>query len=80
MDGKVDCKMNTKLSSTEKKILNELYNNKYLTINELMSLLTLSRTSITNAIASLKRKRIIKRVGSDKSGYYEIIVDDTLTI
>jgi ATP-dependent DNA helicase RecG len=36
----------------------------------------LSRATVTRYIKKLKDKKVLKRVGSDKSGYWEILSDN----
>ena len=47
--------------------------NPYITQKELGEQLNLGRTTITNNIKKLKDEKLIRRVGSDRKGYWEII-------
>ncbi|MFA6755484.1 MAG: hypothetical protein WCR97_03105 [Bacilli bacterium] len=46
--------------------------NPNITLLELQSILSLGRTSIQNNVSSLRKRQIIKRVGSNKNGYWEV--------
>lgn len=48
-------------------------NNNNITIEELITLSSKSRRTILRAISTLKNKNKIKRVGSDKNGFWEIV-------
>lgn len=61
-----------KLNETSKSILILIGNNNYITQEQMMEKLGLSRTTITKNINSLKENGILKRIGSNKTGYWEI--------
>ena len=65
--------VNDTVNDTVKLIYELLVKDKNITIKELMSKTKKSRPTITRAISTLKEQNKIKRVGSDKSGYWEII-------
>lgn len=79
MGDKVGDKMGDKvgdkviLSSTQIRVLAEIKNNGHITKPVLCKTLSLSKTSIDNAISFLRKNRYINRVGSNKTGYWEII-------
>ena len=50
--------------------------NPNITKKELLDKLTIGKTAIDNNIAKLKEIRFIKRVGSDKTGYWEVLDED----
>jgi predicted HTH transcriptional regulator len=54
-------------------ILKEIQKNKKITYNILCEILNKNRTTIMRNISKLKKKGILKRVGSDKTGYWKII-------
>lgn len=62
-----------KISKSSIKVIDLLRKNNSYTIDELVSKLNLSRETIKRSLKLLKEKGIIKRVGSDKSGHWEII-------
>jgi ATP-dependent DNA helicase RecG len=43
------------------------------TIPELSKMLKISTTAVENNIAKLKAKKILKRIGPDKGGHWEIV-------
>jgi len=53
-------------------IIKEMRDNPNITLLELQSILSLGRTSIQNNVSSLRKRQIIKRVGSKKNGYWEV--------
>ncbi len=70
---KVPDKVPDKLNDIQVKILHEIFLNSHITINELVIKLSLSDKSIRNNMKVLKDLNIIKRVGSNKTGYWEVI-------
>lgn len=63
---------NIKLNQTSLAILNLIENNKYITQEQMIKELNLSRTAITKNIDSLKENGVLERVGSNKTGYWKI--------
>ena len=61
-----------KSSDRHKKILEMMKSNPNITITELASLLFVSISTVTRDIKQLTNKKMIKYVGSAKSGYWEI--------
>lgn len=61
------------LNSTKNKILDILKANPHITKNKLISILHVSDTTIDKHIAYLKKYNYIKRIGSKKNGYWEVI-------
>ena len=61
------------LNTTRNKILDIIKDNPHITKNELLKILDVSDTTIDKNIAYLKKYNYIKRVGSRKNGYWEII-------
>lgn len=62
-----------KLSETAQKILKLIRQNNNITINELVEELQKDRRTISRNIKLLKEQGLLKRIGSDKTGYWEII-------
>jgi len=54
-------------------LLIEIKNNHYITRKEIAEKLNVSRATVARYIKQLKKMNIITRIGSDKSGYWEII-------
>ncbi|MDR0885254.1 MAG: winged helix-turn-helix transcriptional regulator [Clostridiales Family XIII bacterium] len=65
-----------KVTEKELDVLNCIIDNPAITSTEIAKLLQLSRKTISVRIKTLKASGIIKRIGSDKKGYWEIINQD----
>lgn len=57
----------------EQKILNEINKNAHITQKELSQVLKISKRSIVRNIQILKQNKKIKRIGSDRTGYWKIL-------
>jgi len=66
-------KVTEKVTENQKKIIEVILNNRYTTINELSEIIAISPKSIKENIKKLKNKNIIKRIGPDKGGYWEVV-------
>jgi predicted HTH transcriptional regulator len=62
-----------KLSNTQKNILTTIMVDPKVTMINLANILSKNPSTIRTAIKILKQKGLLKRVGSDKTGYWEII-------
>ena len=62
-----------KINNNQKRIVSEMRNNPNVTKVQLEKKLKLSHTAIQNNINILQKNNIIKRIGSKKSGYWEVI-------
>ena len=60
------------LSKTRERILLEMRNNPNITQAQLAIIIGISNTSIENNISFLKKNGYIKRIGSNKTGYWEV--------
>ena len=69
---KVTEKLGEKLGENQKMILNFIKRNGHITIPELSQRVKISTTAIENNIAKLKQKGLLKRIGADKGGYWEV--------
>jgi ATP-dependent DNA helicase RecG len=67
-------KTSEKFNSSEIKIVGEILKNKHITIQYLSDRIGVSTTTIDNNIKRLKAKRILERVGSDKGGFWQILI------
>lgn len=65
--------VNDTLTDTVKGVLAQIERNTEITISELMKEVGKSRPTITRAIAELKEKGYIERIGSDKSGSWKVL-------
>ena len=61
------------LNETRRTILAEMRNNPNVTKAELSRTIGISTTAIDNNIAFLKKNGYIERVGSNKTGYWEVL-------
>ena len=65
----------TKKLSTKEKIILELQRDNSLTREELAKILKVSANAIKQHLSKLKTENRIKRVGSTKAGYWEVLDD-----
>lgn len=65
--------LGVKLGVNEQNIINAIQNNPNITILAMAKLIEVSTTSIENNLKKLKDKKIIKRIGSDKTGHWVIV-------
>ena len=64
-----------KLTNIERLFVLQLTNNADASYDEIASNLGVSRSTISRLLASLKGKGCIKRVGTNKGGYWKILID-----
>ena len=62
-----------KLSKNQKDILAKIADNPRITLTELSELLGLHRATIADNTSRLQKLGVLKRIGSDKTGYWEIV-------
>jgi len=65
--------LGVKLGEHEIKIIELIKDNKYITTKELSERIKISTTAIDKNISKLKKKRILKRIGSTKGGYWKVV-------
>jgi len=70
---KVIEKVGERVTENQKKILEEIIRNKYITIKRLSESIGISERKTQENINKLKGKRLLKRVGPDKGGYWEVL-------
>ena len=63
-----------KLTKNRKLILESISKNHFITIAELSKILKISTTTVENNIKYLKQNNLLKRIGSDSGGNWEIIL------
>ena len=63
-----------KLSKTQIEIVKAMINDKHVTYDDLKTIVRVNRSTITRNIAVLKEKGVIRRVGEDKNGYWEVLI------
>ncbi len=64
--------LSDKLSDKERKILELIIEDPGYSSRQIAEILNISRVTVTKYIQTLKEKRIITRVGSDRKGYWQI--------
>ena len=62
-----------KLTRAAQRVLEKLKNKPDMTIDEITKELGIARETVKRALKTLREKEIIRRVGSDKTGYYEVL-------
>ena len=63
-----------KLNKTQKKILYLLHENKNATYEEIAKQLDIERTTVWRNIDAMKKKAVLRRVGEDKNGHWEVLI------
>lgn len=69
---KVIEKVRERVTENQKRILEEITKNRYITIKRLSESIGISERKTQENIKKLKGKRLLKRVGPDKGGYWKI--------
>ena len=64
-----------KLNKTQIAIVKAMTNDNSVTYDDLKTILGVDRSTITRNIAVLKEKGVIRRVGEDKNGYWEVLLN-----
>ena len=70
---KVTVNVTVKLTVNQKKILEEVKKNPFVTQEELAEIISITRKSINENMKKLQSQKIIERIGADKNGYWKII-------
>ena len=70
----VNATATAKLSKTQRRILPILQSNKFATYEEIAKQLDIERTTVWRNLDSLKKKNVIKRIGGDKDGHWEVLI------
>lgn len=68
-------KLHNKVPKSTQRTLEAIIENPTVTIEQLVSILSLSSRTINNHISILKKEHIITRVGSKKAGYWQVVVE-----
>lgn len=69
---KVTVNVTVKFTANQKKILEEIKKNQFVTQEELAEIVGITRKSINENMKKLQSMNIIERVGADKNGYWKI--------
>ena len=62
-----------RLAESQKRILKLIKENPYISKKELSKTIGISTTAIDKNITRLKKKGLLKRIGPDKGGYWEVV-------
>lgn len=65
--------VNAPVNQTQIDIVKAMQNNSNISYNEIAQIIEKDRTTVMRNIQKLKELGIIKRIGSDKTGYWEVI-------
>ncbi len=71
LNDKINDKINDKMNETDRKIVDTIKFNKYITISELAKEVDKSEPTVYRHIESLMKDNILSRVGSRKNGYWK---------
>ena len=69
-------KLTEKLTETEAKIVTAIVENGHVTQGALARKIGIARTYVTKVMGDLRTKGLIRRVGPDKGGHWEVIGDE----
>ena len=61
------------LTQVQQKILEAIMQNKYISQTELASQLSIARETVNRNMKKLQEQSIIRRIGADKNGHWEIL-------
>ena len=71
---KLNVPVNVPVNARQKSIISLLSKNKNITIKDLAAKVVVNEKTIKRDLEKLKKLKIIKRIGSDKTGYWELIL------
>ena len=71
-NGTVNGTVNCTVNDIQKKILSQINENKKITLDELAEKLKKGRRTIIRHVQNLKEQGVLLRIGSDKTGHWEI--------
>ena len=72
-------KITRKITVNQKKIIEAIKNNPYSTQEELSEVVGIARLNIIKNMKKLQEQNLIKRIGADKNGYWQV-AEETDTI
>ncbi len=72
-ESRVNVKVNVRVSVNQQKILDEIKKNPYVTIDELAGIVGIAKKNIFNNMKKMQGNGLIRRIGADKNGHWEII-------
>ena len=66
-------KVTEKVTENQKKILNNISRNRFVTVKKLSKIVGISERKIKENISKLKQKKLLKRIGPAKGGHWEVV-------
>ncbi len=72
-ESKITQKITQKITVNQQKIIDSIKNNPYITQEELAEIIGIARLNIIKNMKKLQEQNIIKRIGADKNGYWQIV-------
>ncbi|OGJ22329.1 hypothetical protein A3K73_03795 [Candidatus Pacearchaeota archaeon RBG_13_36_9] len=70
---KLGVKLGEKVTENQARILELIKQNQFITVIELAGLINISRKSVLENISKLKQKGLLKRIGPDKGGHWDVL-------
>ena len=70
---KITQKITQKITVNQQKIIDSIKNNPYITQEELAEIIGIARLNIIKNMKKLQEQNIIKRIGANKNGYWQIV-------
>ena len=69
---KVTQKVSVKVTANQKRIIDAIESNPYVTQEELANIVGIARKNIIANMKKLQENGLLKRIGADKNGYWEL--------
>jgi predicted HTH transcriptional regulator len=69
-------KLVEKLAENERHILRLIHSNRRISINDMAKEVGISTTAVHKNLTKLKQRGILRRVGPDKGGHWEVVQED----
>jgi len=72
-ENEVTVKVTQKVTVNQQKIIDAIENNPHITQEELANIVGITRKSIISNMKTLQERGLVKRIGADKNGYWEVV-------
>ena len=69
---KITAKITQKITVNQRKIIKAIKNNPHITQDELSEAVGIARLNIIKNMKKLQEQNLIKRIGADKNGYWQV--------
>lgn len=69
---KVTVKVAVKVTVNQRKIIEAIKNNQFITQENLAKIVGITRKSVQENMKKLQENHLIKRIGSDKNGFWQV--------